>query len=208
MKRLLLILLILVTQIANARTPRRRLASDLDQRLSKIEQSIDRMEGELEILKAQSRLVIRRTTVSYLNAWYLKGNLSILLPRRSSFTGTTDTGIGAHIGLGKYLGRNHVLDLTLDWDLYPAVTFRYRIEMHNSQPAVSVGPVIGVKQRILNKGPFDNFFGDPSEVKPTFFLVGGFIGIPMSKAVLTAELAGLINSQFIITATAGVHFFL
>ncbi|MEZ4751688.1 MAG: hypothetical protein R3B54_14000 [Bdellovibrionota bacterium] len=209
MKALLtLMLLVLLSAPSFARSRDRKPAADVEQRLAKIEDTLERMEGEMEILKTQSRLVIRRTTVSFLNAWYLKGNLSILVPRSSGFTSTTDTGLGAHIGIGKYFGRNHVFDLSIDWDLYPAATLRYRLEFHNNAPTISLAPVIGVKQKLLNVRPFDNFIGNPNEVKPTFFVVGAYLGVPMSKSVLSAEFNALINGQIILTVTAGVHFFL
>ncbi|MCB0403821.1 MAG: hypothetical protein KDD51_03485 [Bdellovibrionales bacterium] len=204
----ILLLLASIQTPSLARSRDRKPAADIEQRLTKIEDALERMEGEMEILQTQSRLVIRRTTVSYLNAWYVKANLSILVPRRSGFTSTTDTGLGAHIGLGKYLGRNHVFDLSFDWDLYPAATLRYRLEFHNNAPTISLAPVIGVKQKLLNIRPFDNFIGNPAEVKPTFFVVGAYLGVPMSKSVLSAELNALINGQIILTVTAGVHFFI
>ncbi|MCB0416244.1 MAG: hypothetical protein KDD39_01255 [Bdellovibrionales bacterium] len=203
-----LFLVLFISFPAFGRSRDRKPASDADQRISKIEDAIERLEREMEILKTQSRLVIRRTTVSFLNAWYVKANLSILVPRSSGFTGTTDTGLGAHVGLGRYLGRNHVFDLTFDWDVYPAATLRYRLEFHNNSPTISLAPVIGVKQKLLNVRPFDNFLGNPSEVKSTFLVVGAYLGVPMSKSVLSGEINALINGQVILTVTAGVHFFI
>lgn len=176
-------------------------------RVSGLEDRVEKLEDELEIIKAQSRLLIKHTTLSQMDAFYLKAALSILVPRESSFGFHTDTGLGAHLGAGKYLGRIHVLELTADWDFYPALSFRYRIEYHNTNPSLTLAPVIGIKQKIASIRPFDNFLADPSAVKGTFAIVGLLLGVPLGKSVLAMETDALFNGQFTLTMTVGINFF-
>lgn len=177
------------------------------ERVNALEEKVDRLEDELEIMKAQSRLLIKHTTLSYLNAFYAKAGLSIVLPRETSFGFNTDTGLGAHLGLGKYFGRIHAFELMLDWDFYPSVTFRYRIEYHNTSPTLTIAPVIGIKQKIASIRPFDNFLAQPDAVKSTFGVAGLYLGVPLARSVLSMEMNALFNGQFTLTMTAGLAFF-
>lgn len=183
-------------------------APSLAKRLDQIEESLGKIEAEMEILKAQNRMVIQRTTVGFLNQVYLKGGASLLVPRARTFASRVDTGLGAFAGVGKYFGRHHVFELTLDYDIYPAASIKYRFEFHLSSPLVTLGPTIGFKQKVLNLKPFDNFLEDPSAVKKSFAEVGLLVGFPMSRSMVAMELLYLFNKQAILVGNVGIHFFL
>lgn len=176
--------------------------------MDQLEESVEHLEGELEILKAQNRIVIQQTTLSYRDQSYLKAGMSLLVPRARTFGFTTDTGLGAFVGAGKYFGRNNVADLALEWDFYPSIAARYRYEFHLTTPTVSVGPVIGYKMKMANIKPFDNFVEDPTAVKSSFFLLGMMVGFPIAHSMVTLEALYLFNDQAVLVANAGVHFFL
>lgn len=181
---------------------------DLLKRIEAVETSIEKLEAQIEILSAQNRMVIQRTTLAFLDSTYVKGGLSLLLPRQRSFSFTTDTGLGAFGGVGHYFGRNHVAEIVLDYDVYPAMGLRYRYDFHLSSPLLTIGPMIGYRIKIADIRPFDNFVEFPSDVKGSFFMVGCLFGFPLSRSMITMEAAYLFNAQSFLVANAGVHFFL
>lgn len=180
----------------------------LEGRLDKFEDILERLEGEVEILKAQNRMVIQRTTLSFADQFYFKGGVSLLIPRARTFPFTVDTGLGAFVGVGKYFHRNHVFDLGLEWDLYPSASLKYRYEIHLSSPLMNLGPIIGYKLRLANLRPFDNFLEQPLETQGSFYLVGAHLGFPMSRSVVGLEALYLFNSQAILVGNVAIHFFL
>lgn len=180
----------------------------LEARMARIEQLVENIEGEVEILRAQSRLMIQRTTVGYLNQGYLRGGFALLLPRSRSFDQKVDTGLGGFAGAGRYLGRHQVIEGNLIWDAYPAVELKYRYEFHWDSPLFSAGPVVGYRLKLIDLRPFDNFLEDPSQVKSSFFELGFLVGFPMTRSLAVLEALYLFNQQSILVANIGVHFFL
>jgi len=181
--------------------------TDLKTRLSTLEKSVQELDSEIEVIKAQSKMMIQRTSLGFLNQTYLKGGFSLLLPRSRTFDFNTDTGLGLFAGIGQYFGRNHVIDLSFEWDIYPSLSVRYRYEIHRESPALSFGPVVGYKVRAVDARPLDNFLARPEEVSTSFFILGGIASFHMNRSVVFLELVYLFNRQAFLTANAGVHFF-
>lgn len=216
---MLIVLLGLVSFHCDASAPKKKRAiatqsvsdggsSDLKAKIAELDESVRQLEGEVEILKAQNKMVIQHTTLGFLNQTYLKGGVSLVLPRARTIDFRTDTGLGAFLGIGQYLGRNHVVDATFEWDLYPSFSLRYRYEIHLSSPVVTIAPVIGYKVKAASLGPFDNFIDQPQSIRSSFFFFGGLLGFPMTRSLATVELLYLINQQQFIFANVGIHFFL
>lgn len=193
--------------LASSSAPVEELTS-VQKRLKTLEDGLERLESDLEVMKAQSRILIQRTTVGFLNATYLKAGLALILPRKRTFSFNTDTGIGAYAGVGHYFGRQHVLEATLDWDLYLASSLRYRLEIHSQSPNVTLAPVLGVKGKLASLAPFDNFLDQPDQVQTFFVIVGAMLGFPMGHSMVTGECDLLLNGQSIITFNVAAHFFL
>ncbi len=182
---------------------------DLKSRVTELEEGLARLEAEVAILKTQNTMVIQRTQISYLNATYLTVGMSLLLPRSTTFAISTDSGIGATAGIGRYLGTHHVFEAGLAWDFYLAVDFQYRYEFHTAVSRMSWGPVIGYRTKIVSLSPFDHFIANADEVRHSLYYVGGILGFPVGgNSLLRAELLYLRNVQQVITANVGVHFFL
>jgi hypothetical protein len=182
---------------------------DLKSRVSDLEAGLARLEAEVEILKTQNRMVIKRTQLSYRDAAYLMIGLSLLLPRKATFPIGTDSGLGAQAGVGRYLGQNHVIEASFAWDAYLAFDLQYRFEFHTGESRLSWGPVVGYRTKLYELPPFDKFLSDADQVRSTFYYVGGILGFPVGGAsLLRAELLYMHNVQQIITASLGVHFFL
>lgn len=182
---------------------------DFNERLQSLEQTVERLEAELEILRTQSTMVIRSTQLSFLNATYIKTGLSLVLPRASTFNFFTDTGLGLSGGIGQYLGRNNVLELGIDWDVFLGLTFRYRYEFHTSLTGLSYGPVIGYKTRIADLDPFDHFLDRDGEIRKSFWLLGGYFGVPVGAgAMVSMELTYHANSQQLVFINVNFQFFM
>lgn len=182
---------------------------DLNARLHSVELSLEHLEAELEILKTQNTMVIQATQLSFLNSTYFRANLALVLPRPESFPSGSDTGLGFGIGGGRYLGRHHVFDFSLSWDLYIAAAVRYRYEIHTTRSGLTIGPVLGYKFRLLDVDPFDRFITNPDELRPSFWLAGLFLGMPMSAgAMMSVEFSYHFNGQNLIFLNAGISFFL
>lgn len=179
----------------------------LASRLDELEASVEKLQAELEILKAQSRLVIQRTNVSFLDRFYFRAGLALVLPRSRTFGFRTDTGLGAYVGVGHYLGRNHVVDLGAEWDIYPSLSLRYRFELHGDSPALTWGPVLGVKVRALDARPWDNFLDRPEELKSSYAFFGAILGLPVGRSQLTIEFLYLYNQQALFFTNAGLQLF-
>jgi hypothetical protein len=182
--------------------------SKLEIKLALLDESVNKLGNEMDALRARSRAVMEATNINYLNATYLKAGLSLLVPRPATFAFSTNPGLGAYVGVGQYLGRNNVLDISFDWDVYPALSFRYRYEFHETIPLFNWGPVLGYKVKAANLPSFDSFLGDPSSVNTSFFFFGGMLSIPMNQSLMTMELLYWVNGQTFIVANMGIHFFL
>lgn len=179
----------------------------LEKRVRALEESIEKLEIQIGMLNERSNLIAGRTLISFLDSWYLRTGLLLLFPKSSTFNLRTDTGLGIFMGAGKYLGRNHVVDGAVDWDIYPSATVRYRYEWRNKNQTLNLGPIIGVKTRIARQNPLDNFF-DPSEnLKSIYGIVGLGAGFPVGLTIVQTEVLGYFNRQFFVVASLGIHFF-
>ena len=181
---------------------------EIKQKLEAVTNQVERMDAELEVMRHQHKLMIHRTNVGFLDQFYMKAGVALVLPRSRTFSFRTDTGLGAFVGMGQYFGRNHVADLSFDWDVYPSLTLKYRFEIHSESPQITWGPVIGIKVKMANIRPFDNFLDRPEDVKNRFFIFGGILGFPLGRSLFTAELLYLTNEQSIFMTNLALHFFL
>lgn len=183
-------------------------ASNVDERLNRIEESIEKLDARVAILSERSQLMIQRTTLGYLNKTYFKAGLSLLFPRARTFQYTTDTGLGVFLGAGRYFGRNHVVDASLDWDLYPGASLRYRYEWRGINSNVTFGPIIGLKARLFDAKPLDKFLDANEDLQTVFGIAGIAIAVPTGLSVIHTEVTAFVNRQVVITASIGVHLFL
>ena len=172
-----------------------------------LEDRMDKLEGEMEIMREQHKMMIHRTNVGFLDQFYGRVGATIIMPRSRTFPFRADSGLGVFAGIGNYFGRHSVLDFSIDWDIYPAFNLQFRYEFHNDAPQITWGPVIGVKVKFADIKPFDDFLDKPEQVKPLFMEVGGIIGFPLSRSLLTLQLLYLTNQQGILVANLGMHFF-
>jgi len=167
------------------------------------------MEASLELLKEQTKLLIGKTGFGFLDALYLKAGFSVILPRNSTFdTAVNGYGLGLFAGVGKYLGRHHVVDLELANDVHLGFTARYRFEIHLTNPLLTFGPVIGYRMKLANAPLENTFLAEPQKTKTSFFLLGVVLGIPFTKAMGVLELAYLSNRQAMLHLNAALHLFL
>lgn len=176
-------------------------------RIDKLEETVDRLDAELEIIKEQNRLVIQRTTLGFRDQFYLKLGVEVSLPRPRTFEFDTDTGTGVSVGLGRYLGRHNVVELSLDYDIFPSATLRYRFEFQSAMPSLTWGPVVGMKARLAKVSPFDSSISRPEDLKSIYWLVGGMAGFPIARSLLSIEAVYLTNQQSFFFLTAGLNFF-
>ena len=132
----------------------------------------------------------------------------MISPRARTLDFQSQTGLGLFVGLGHYLGRNHVADLSFDWDLYPSLSIRYRFEVHSKSPALTFAPVLGFKTRAAELRPLDDYLEFPERVKGSFWMFGFLVGFPLEHAMVTLELLYLTNQQAFLLFNGGVHFFL
>lgn len=200
--------------VASDKAPIVEVGSNLRQELQELQskyitlqESLDRLDAEFDILREQSRLTIQRTNIGFRNQLYLRLGTAIVIPRPRTFNFQTDTGIGVFLGIGKYFGKQHVLELSLDWDLYPAATFRYHYQFQSSLPAFVWGPMLGIKSKIASMSPPDNFLADPGAVKSTFWCVGGLVGFPIARSIVSIEFLYLTNQQSLFLSNLAFHFF-
>lgn len=181
---------------------------DVEARFSALEDQIDRLHAELEVLKAQSTLVVQRTHLGYVDKTYGKFGFSLILPRGRTFTSKTDTGLGFSFGAGRYFGRSHVVDAAFEWDLYPSAALRYRYEFHADGTSLTFAPVGGVKVKVFDAKPIDTFLEKPQDVRSVFFFLGFLVGIPLPHSMATLETLYLFNSQQIVMTNFALHLFL
>lgn len=177
------------------------------ERLEKVEEELEQIQADLEIVREQNKLMIQRSTIGFRDQFFLRLGASMVLPRSRTFSFNTDTGFGAYLGLGRYFGKQNVLEGSLDWDIYPSASLRYRYEFQSSQMGFTWGPMVGMKVRLAKVRPFDNFIDDPDSLKSTFWMVGLTTGFPIARSILTIELVYLANQQSFFFANLGFQFF-
>lgn len=203
-----MLLLLFFCQGGWSETSNRNSGGNTEQRLKALEEAVEKLDVKLGLLSEKSNVIAGRTVISYLDAFYIRTGLNLLFPRGSTFSFPTDTGLGVHFGAGKYWGRHHVVDAGFDWDLYPALSVRYRYEWRNNQATVNLGPVIGFKARIARQRPLDNYLDSREELKPIYGVAGLSAGFPLGLSVMQTEVLAFFNHQLFIVASLGLHFFL
>ncbi|NBX93370.1 MAG: hypothetical protein EBQ85_09095 [Proteobacteria bacterium] len=189
-------------------TPKRPQTVSAEENIKKLESRIEQLETKVDLLSERSNLLAERTLIAFLNASYLKTGFNILFPRGSTFSFPTDTGLGVFVGGGHYFGRNHVVDGSFDWDLYPSLTLRYRYEWRNDNATLNLGPIVGVKIKLANQKPLDNFLDNRESLQSFYGVVGLGAGFPLGLSVVHSELLALFNQQLVIVASLGIHFFI
>lgn len=183
-------------------------ASALENRVRNLEEAIEKLDVRLGLLSERSNLIAGRTLISYLDATYLQTGLHLIFPRGSTFSYSTDTGLGLYAGIGHYFGRNHALDINLDWDFYPAATLQYRYELRNQNQTINFGPIIGAKIKLANQRPLDNYLDSREGLKSVYGVVGVAAGLPVGLSVVQTQILALFNHQLFIIASLGLNFFL
>jgi len=183
-------------------------AQGLEDRVKKLEEDFEKLDFKVGLLEEKSQLIAGRTQIAYTNAWYVRTGLNLLFPRGSTFTYPVDTGLGVFVGIGKYLERNIVFDSTLDWNVYPAIAFRFRYEWKNEKQTFNIGPLLGMKLRLADQRPLDNFINPKEELRGVFLQGGLGAGFPLGLSVVQTEILAEFNQKFFIVASLGLHFFL
>jgi len=120
--------------------------------------------------------------------WYLDFSGLIFSPKSRVYDHPVDLGIGASIGVGKYINDYHTVSASVDYDIYIATSLKYLYDFNGDDPYFKIGPVFGIKNRIINTEPFDRFI-DPREDIPSFYGIFGFYCvIPTIRHALKIEL--------------------
>ncbi len=166
------------------------------------------MQAELEVLREQYRLLVKSTTVGFLDQTYLRAGITLISPRLRGSGINADSGLGGFFGGGQYFGRNHVADLAFEWDIYPSISLRYRYEFHNENPNITIGPVMGIKLRALVAGPIDDSIDKPALLRGTFGFAGAMMAFPVGRMLFSIELVYLFPQQSFLLANFGAHLFL
>ncbi len=184
-----------------------RVLKHLIERMRKIEERLRASDKVITDLNDRTTMLLLHQPVKLEDKFYVRANVSLIFPRRATFPVTTDTGLGMHVGGGRYFGTKHVVDLGFDWDFYPAVALTYRYLFEVKIPRLSLGPILGIKLKIAN-GPLDNFILDPTAPKSTYYVGGLHIAFPIVNAVITSDILAVFNSQLSIQMMGGLQFIL
>lgn len=207
-KLLAFVVLFHLTSLVAIAETKTKTTSDLEKRIKTLEEEVEKLDVKIGILSERSNLLAERTQISFLNANYLRTGMTLIFPRGSTFSFPTDTGLGVFVGGGHYFGRSHVVDGSFDWDLYPALTLRYRYEWRNTNATLNMGPIIGVKAKLSNQKPLDKYLDSREELKAIYGVVGLGAGFPLGLSLVQTEILAFFNQQLFINASLGIHFFL
>jgi hypothetical protein len=180
----------------------------IEDRIRALEEAVEKLDVRLGLLNERSNVIAGRTQISYLDATYVKTGFHVLFPRGSTFNYPTDTGLGVFAGVGHYFGRNHVVDVSLDWDLFPAATVQYRYEWRNKDQTINIGPIVGVKTKLATQRPLDNYLDARENLKSIYGVVGVGAGFPVGLSLVQTEILAYFNRQLFIVGSLGLHFFL
>lgn len=182
-------------------------AAELKAKDDELAEKIEELQAQLDVMTEQYRMLVQRTSLVFLNQFYLRAGLTFISPRLRSASGIrADPGMGGFFGLGQYFGKSHVADLAIEWDIYPSISLRYRYEFHYDNPSVTLAPVAGVKVRAVHTGPLDNSI-DRSDLLPgAFAFVGGMLGIPLGRVLFTLEMVYLFPRQNFLNVNLGAQF--
>jgi len=183
-------------------------SSKLEERVRSLEEAVEKLDVQLGLLNERTQVIAGRTLISYLDATYIRTGFHVLFPRGSTFNYATDTGLGVFAGAGRYFGRNHGVDFTLDWDLYPSANLHYRYEWRNKNQTINIGPIVGAKIKISNQRPLDNYLDAKEELKSIYGIVGVGAGFPVGLSLVQTEILAVFNRQLFIVGSLGLHFFL
>lgn len=171
-------------------------------------EKLEEMQAELDVLKEQYHMLLKNTSIGFLNQFYLRTGITLISPRLRGTGINADSGVGGFLGAGQYFGRNHVVDLAFEYDIYPSVSLRYRYEFHNENPPITIGPVAGIKVRAVDSGPIDDSIDKPGLLRGTFGMLGVILGFPLGRVLFSVELIYLFPKQNFLFANFGAHFFL
>ena len=182
-------------------------AIELKAKDDELTEKIEELQAQLDVMNEQYRMLVQRTSLVFLNQFYIRGGLTFISPRLTSGSGIrADPGMGGFFGVGQYFGKSHVADLAFEWDIYPSISLRYRYEFHYDNPGVTLGPVVGVKVRAIHTGPLDSSIDRPDLLPGAFGFLGVNLGIPLGRVLFTLELVYLFPRQNILNANLGAQF--
>jgi len=183
--------------------------STMAKRLKTLEETHERLAAELDVTTVQWKMMVERSGISFRNRFFVKGGFSLITARRSTFNfNVTGYGIGLLAGLGRYIGRSNVIELELSSDAMLAVALRYRFELQLESPKISIGPVIGIRQRLGRTFVDDQYLEKPTELKDWYATIGGVLGVPVGRAMAMVDVCYVTNSQSFLFANAVLAFIL
>lgn len=177
-------------------------------KIKALEEKMKNLEKKIEILSERSSLLVDKNIGTYQDRSYFRTGLNLIFPRGSTFSYSTDTGIGVYAGFGHYLKENHIVEAGLDWDLYPALNLRYRWEWQNKSNTLHLGPVVGVKFRLAHQKPLDNYLDSREDLQGAYGIFGFSAGHPLGFSMVQTEVLAFFNRQFFVVASFGLHFFI
>jgi hypothetical protein len=183
--------------------------SDIKNKYQVLEDQLAKLRNELDTLKVQPHTEAVPALFSLSNQTFVRGGFSLIFPRDLTLGGNVvDDGLGAYIGVGQYLGKNHILELTFDYDLYPSLTMRYRFEIHPRTPPIAISPIIGYKIKVASLPPADPFITRPDDIKSSFAVFGINLGLPIAGSIFNIEFIYLLNNQAFFFTNLGINFFI
>jgi hypothetical protein len=182
--------------------------SEMKAKIQSQDEQIGRLRAEVDTLRVQPHKDSVPALFFVSNQTYIKTGFTMIYPRDLTLNFATDDGLGAYVGVGQYIGRNHVIELSFDYDIYPALTIRYRFEIHPTSPPIAISPIIGYKIKLLNLAPLDDYLQKPDAVNSSFGVFGLGLGLPIAGSIFNVEFVYLLNSQAFLLMNLGIQFFI
>jgi hypothetical protein len=178
-----------------------------EERMKALEERVQSLESEVDELR-ETQVHSNIKISDFTGNIYLRFGLELVLPQQSSFTQATDSGLGLAFGGGGYLTHDHVIDFGLLWDVHLAASARYRYELHSNRNFFSWGPTAGIRLKVADLRPFDNFLQPTEVVQSVFLLAGAFASCTIPGGQIFFELTYNFNGQKMIVGTTSLHLFL
>lgn len=174
-----------------------------------LNQQLVQLREEVTALKTRVDQLSRKPGLAVNNRYFVRSGFSLILPRESDYSFSTDSGIGFIAGVGRYFGTRHTVTMNLVWDFYLAAALRYQYILLRSPLGLEGGPILGGRMRVVEMEPFDNFVASPSLVDTSFYEVGFALSTVMGGAArLQAEAVYFISSQKALSVAITLSFFI
>jgi len=141
----------------------------------------------------------------YENEYFLNFEAGLLKPFADRFTYPVDLGLGVTLGIGRFVDWNHAFSVGMEYDVHSAFFAKYQYWFHFDKPYLSFGPSLGIRQKVFNLLPWDNYINESEKLPSQYLQLGIDVMFPMMRNSLLVGVEYLASQKPFLKMSLGFH---